>query len=142
MLTDLAWPDTDSPAGAVLYIAATVCLTVWLRRAELRQGGQGTAIATVDLLSSVSLAIPALAYWNTGIAVRLSDGLLRLLFGLGVLGMFGFVVHDALKVMRNPRLPLRQRRIMAAIGAAAVLLPSSLEVWWAGSALVHVYASP
>ena len=142
MLTDLAWPDMDTPAGAVLYIAGTVCLTVWMRRAELRQGGQGAAIATVDLLSSVSLAIPALAYWNAGIALRVGDGLLRLLFAAGVLGMLGFVVHDALKVMRNPRLPLRQRRIVAAIGAAAVLLPSALEVWWAGSALVHLHASP
>jgi hypothetical protein len=113
-----------------------------MRRAELRQGGQGAAVATVDLLSSVSLAIPALAYWNAGIAVRVGDGLLRLLFAVGVLGILGFVVHDARTVMRNPRLPLRQRRIMAAIGAAAVLLPSALEVWWAGSALAQVYASP
>jgi hypothetical protein len=36
----------------------------------------------------------------------------------------------------------QQRRRFAAIGAAAVLLPSSLEVWWAGSALAHVHAAP
>jgi len=142
MLADFNLPSTDSPAGAALYIAGTVALTVWLRRAEFRQGGQGAATATLDLLSSVSLAIPALAYWNTAIAVRLGDGLLWLLFGLGVLGLLGFVLYDALKVMRNPRLTQRQRRIIAAIGGAAVLVPSALEVWWGGSALAHVYASP
>jgi hypothetical protein len=141
MLTDFTWPDTDSPAGAVLYIAGTVCLTVWMRRVEFRRGGRDTAIATVDLLSSVSLAIPALAYWNTGIAVRLGDGLLRVLFGMGVLGLLAFVLHDALKVLRNPRMPQRQRRTVAAIGVAAVLLPSALEVWWAGSALAHIHGA-
>jgi hypothetical protein len=142
MLTDFTLPDTDTSAGAVLYIAGTVCLTVWMRRAEFRQGGRGAAIGIIDLLSSLCLAIPALAYWNADPRVRLSDGLLRLLFGLGVLGLLSFVAHDARTVMRNPRLAQRQRRIIAAIGAAGVLLPSALEVWWAGSALAHVYASP
>ena len=137
---DLAWPDMDSSAGAVLYIAGTVCLTAWLRRAEFRQGGRAAAIATLDLLGSVSLGIPALAYWNAGIAVRLGDPLLRLLFGLGLVGLLGFVVHDAVTMLGNPRLTQRQRQRFAAIGAAAVLLPSALDVWWGGAALAHVYA--
>jgi len=65
---------------------------------------------------------------------------LRLLFVLGLLGLFGFVAVDARAMLRHPRLNERQRRRFAAIGAAAVLLPSSLEVWWAGSALMHVHA--
>jgi hypothetical protein len=93
-------------------------------------------------LSSLSLAIPALAYWNANLGARLGDSLLRVLFAGGVLGLLGFVAHDARTMLRHPRLSPRQRRRFAAIGAAAVLLPSSLEVWWAGAALAHVHASP
>jgi hypothetical protein len=142
MFDDVNLPGNDSAAGAVLYIASTVCLTVWMRRKEFRQGGRPAGVATLDLLSSLSLAVPALAYWNAAIGARLGDGLLRLLFGLGVLGLLGFVVHDARCMLRHPGLSQRQRRRFAAIGAAAVLLASSLEVWWAGSALAHVHASP
>jgi hypothetical protein len=142
VFTDFSLPGNDSPDGAVLYIAGTVCLTAWMRRKEFRQGGRLAGIATLDLLSSLSLAIPALAYWNATLGNRLGDGALRLLFVLGVLGLLGFVVHDGRAMLRHPRLTLRQRRRFAAIGAAAVLLPSSLEVWWAGSALAHVHAAP
>jgi hypothetical protein len=142
MLSDFSWPADDSTAGAVLYIASTIVLTVWMRRKEFRQGGQGGRIATLDLLSSISLAIPALAYWNANLGAKAGDGLLRILFGFGVLGLLGFVVHDARAMLRHPRLTGRQRRRFAAIGAAAVLLPSSLEVWWAVEALAHIHALP
>ena len=142
MLSDFAWPADDSTAGAVLYIAGTVVMTIWMRRKEFRQGGRLAGVASLDLLSSLSLAIPALAYWNAALATGVGDGPLRLLFVLGVLGLLGFVVHDARTMLRHPRMTPHQRRLFAAIGAAAVLLPSSLEVWWAGSALAHVHASP
>jgi hypothetical protein len=58
------------------------------------------------------------------------------------MGLLGFVVHDGRAMLRHPRMSPQQRRRFAAIGAAAVLLPSSLEVWWAGSALAHVHAAP
>jgi len=139
-LADFSLPGYDSTAGAVLYIAGTVCMTAWMRRAEFRQGGRAAGVAALDLLSSISLAVPALAYWNVHLGARLGDGLLRLLFLFGLLGLFGFLAFDTRTVMRHPRLALRQRRIVASIGAAGVLLPSSLEVWWGGSALMHVYA--
>ncbi|MGZ5202959.1 MAG: hypothetical protein ACXWC4_24615 [Telluria sp.] len=142
MLSDFSLPGNDSAAGAALYIAGTVVLTVWMRRKEFRQGGRAGAIAMLDLLSSISLAIPALAYWNTGLAARVGDGPLRLLFVLGVIGLLGFVVHDASMMLRHPRLSERQRRRLAAIGAAAVLMPSALEVWWGAEALAHLHASP
>jgi hypothetical protein len=142
VLPDLSLPGNDSTAGAVLYIAGTVVLTIWMRRKEFRQGGRVAGIATLDLLSSISLAIPALAYWNARLGVWLGDGLLRLLFVLGLLGLFGFVAFDARAMLRHPRLTARQRRRLAAIGAAAVLLPSSLEVWWGAEALAHLHASP
>jgi hypothetical protein len=141
MLSDFAWPADDSTAGAVLYIAGTVVMTIWMRRKEFRQGGRLAGVATLDLLSSLSLAIPALAYWNAALAMRAGDGLLRLLFVLGIAGLLGFVVHDARAMLRHPRLSERQRRRFAAIGAAAVLLPSTLEVWWGTEALVHRHAS-
>jgi len=133
-------PGNDTNAGAVLYIAGTVCMTAWMRRVEFRQGGRAAGIAGLDLLSSISLAVPALAYWNVHLGARLGDGVLRLLFVLGLLGLFGFVAVDARAMLRHPRLNQHQRRRFAAIGAVAMLLPSSLEVWWAGSALMHVHA--
>jgi len=138
MLSDFSWPADDSTAGAILYIASTVVLTVWMRRKDFRQGGRLAGIATFDLLSSISLAIPALAYWNATLATGLGDGPLRLLFVLGVLGLLGFVVHDARAMLRHPRLSERQRRRFAAIGAAAVLLPSTLEIWWGAEALARI----
>jgi hypothetical protein len=141
-LSTFSLPGNDSTAGAVLYIAGTVCLTAWMRRAEFRQGGRAASMAALDLLSSISLALPALAYWNAQLAAGLGDGLLRLLFVLGLLGLFGFVAVDARAMLHHPRLSERQRRRFAAIGAAAVLLPSSLEVWWGAEALAHLHASP
>jgi hypothetical protein len=140
--TDFAWPADDSPAGAVLYIAGTIVLTVWMRRADFRRGGRAAAIGTLDLLSSLALAIPALAYWNTQISARLGDALLRVLFGIGVIGLLGFAAVDVRAMLRHPRLTVRQRRRFALIKAAAVLLPSSPELWWAGAALAHIHASP
>jgi hypothetical protein len=142
MFSDFAWPADDSTAGAVLYIASTVVLTIWMRRKDFGQGGRLAGIATFDLLSSLSLAIPALAYWNATLAARVGEGALRILFVVGVLGLLGFVVHDARVMLRHPGLTERQRRRFAAIGAAAVLLPSTLEVWWGVEALAHGHASP
>jgi hypothetical protein len=138
----LTLPGNDTSAGAVLYIAGTVVLTAWMRRVEFRRGGRAAGIASLDLLSSISLAMPALAYWNANLGTRLGDGLLRMLFVLGLLGLFGFVAIDARAMLRHPRLTERQRRRFAAIGAAAVLLPSTLEVWWGVEALAHQHASP
>jgi hypothetical protein len=142
MSLSFSLPGNDTSAGAVLYIAGTICLTAWMRRAEFRRGGRAAGVATLDLLSSISLAMPALAYWNANLGARLGDGLLRLMFVLGLLGLFGFVAYDARAMLRHPRLNQRQRRRFAAIGAAAVLLPSALEVWWGAEALAHLHASP
>lgn len=142
MRSDPEFFSTGSPAWVALYLAGTIGMTVWMRRHELRLGGWAAVVAALDVLASVSLAIPAVAYWDADIGARLGDRVLLLLFGLGVLGLFGFVVHDACLMLRHPRLNVRQRRILAAIGAAAVLGPSSLELWWGGAALAHVHASP
>jgi hypothetical protein len=141
MCSDPEFLKTGSPAWAALYLAGTIVLTVWTRRADFRQGGRAAAVGVLDLLASISLAIPALAYWDMDIASGLGDLALRILFVLGVLGLFGFAAHDARAMLRDPRMTQRQRRIFAAIGAAAVLLPSSLELWWGGAALIHVHAS-
>jgi hypothetical protein len=138
MFSDFAWPADDSTAGAILYIAGTVVLTIWMRRKEFRLGGRLAGVATLDLLSSISLAIPALAYWNASLSTAIGDGPLRVLFVLGIIGLLGFVVHDARAMLRHPRLSERQRRRFAAIGAAAVLLPSTLEVWWGAEAIAKI----
>jgi hypothetical protein len=131
---------TGSPAWVAFYLAGTVGVTAWVRRADLRRGGRARAIALLDLLCNVGMTIPALAYWDAALATRLADWLLWVLFALGLAGMAGFTIHDANTMLANPRLSLRQRRVFAAIGAAAVLLPSVPEVWWGASALAHVYA--
>jgi hypothetical protein len=138
VLSDFSWPADDSTPGAILYIAGTVVMTIWMRRKEFRQGGRAAGVATLDLLSSISLAIPALAYWNSNLAEKLGDGPMRLLFVLGLLGLFGFVVYDTRAMLHHPRLNERQRRRFAAIGAAAVLLPSTLEVWWGVEAIAKI----
>ena len=134
--------STGSPAWVAFYLVSTVGMTAWMRRAEFRQGGRGAAIALLDVLGNVSLVIPALAYWDVDIAASVSDPALWTLLGFGLLALFGFTGYDMRKILRNPRLMPRQRRILAAIAAAAVLLPSAPEVWWGGSALAHVHAEP
>lgn len=131
---------TGSPAWVAFYLAGNVGLTAWVRRADFRKGGRAAAVALLDVLCNAGMTIPALAYWDAAIAARMPDWLLWILFALGVLGMVGFTVHDAKAMLANPHLSIRQRRGFAALGAAAVLLPSAPEVWWGGSALAHVYA--
>lgn len=133
--------ETGSPAWVAFYLVGNVGLTAWLRRADFRRGGQAAGIAAFDVVCNAGMTIPALAFWVPGVAAGLGDWLLWLLFVLGLVGMVGFTVHDAKTMLKNPRLSLRQRRGFAALGAAAVLLPSAPELWWGGSALVHVYGS-
>jgi len=133
---------TGSPAWVAFYLAGTVGLTAWVRRADFRRGGRAAFIASLDVLCNVGMTIPALAYWDAALAARLADWVLWVLFALGLVGMIGFTIHDGRTMLANPRLSPRQRRVFAAIGAAAVLLPSAPEVWWGASALAHVYAGP
>jgi hypothetical protein len=142
MRSDTDFFSTGSPAWVMLYVASTVGMTAWMRRAEFRQGGRLAVIALLDVLGNVSLVIPALAYWDADIAANVSDPALWALLAFGLLGLFGFAGYDTRKILRNPRLTQRQRRTFAAFAAAAVLLPSALEVWWGGSALAHIYAPP
>ncbi|MGJ7914333.1 hypothetical protein ACI48D_02480 [Massilia sp. LXY-6] len=142
MRSDPEFFSTGSPSWAALYLVGTVVLTVWTRRAAFRQGGRAAVVGVLDVLASVSLSIPALAYWNADIVARIGDVPLGALFGLGLLGLCGFAGHDARTALRNPRLMPRQRKLFAAIAAAAILLPAAPEVWWGGSALAHVHASP
>jgi hypothetical protein len=132
----------DSTAGAVLYIAGTVVMTIWMRRKEFRQGGAGCRRRHARPAEQHQPGDSGAGLLECESRRRLGDGLLRLLFVLGLLGLFGFVAHDARAMLRHPRLSERQRRRFAAIGAAAVLLPSTLEVWWGAEALAHLHASP
>ena len=131
---------TGSPAWVVFYLASTIGMTAWMRRAEFRRGGRAAVLASLDVLGSVSLVIPAMAYWDADIAARIADPALWVLLGCGLLALFGFAGHDTRKILRNPQLAPRRRRMFAAITAAALLLPAAPEVWWGGSALAHVYA--
>ena len=133
--------ETGSPAWVALYLAGNVGLTAWMRRADFRRDGRAAGVALLDVACNAGMTIPALAYWDQAIAQLLGDWPLWLLFVLGLMGLAGFTVHDAKAMLANPRLSLRQRRGFAALGAAAVLLPSAPEVWWGGSALAHIYAS-
>jgi hypothetical protein len=142
MSSDTDFFSAGSPAWVAVYLAGTVGMTAWMRRAEFRQGGRAAAVASLDVLGNVSLVIPALAYWDADIAARISDPALWALLGFGLLALFGFTGYDTRKILHNPRLMARQRRILAAIAVASALLPAAPEVWWGGSALAHVYAGP
>jgi hypothetical protein len=132
--------DTGTPAGAAFYLAGNVGLTAWMRRADFRRGGRPGAIAALDVLCNAGMTMPALAYWDKDVAARLDGWPLWVLFVIGVIGLLAFTVHEAKAMLANPRLNLRARRRLAAIGACVALLPSAPEVWWGACALAHVYA--
>src|SRR4051812_16741625 len=115
MRSDPDFWSAGSPAWVILYLASTVGMSAWMRRAEFRQGGRAAAIALLDVLGNVSLVIPALAYWDADIAASAGDAVLWALLGFGLLALFGFTGYDTRKILRNPRLAPRRRRIFAAI---------------------------
>jgi hypothetical protein len=129
------------PNWNALYLVGDVALSAWLLRRDFRRRGRAAAVATVELLGGVCLALPALAYLDTAFAALLDDAALWSLFvaGLAALACFGW--RDVRASLADPRttwLPPRRRWLVTALGPGMMLAAAIPEVWWGGLALAHV----
>lgn len=128
------------PGWSALYLAGDVALSAWLLRRDFRRRGRAAFVATVELLGSVCLALPALAYIDADFGGRLDDTALRCLFGAGVAALAGFGWRDVRASLADPRrawLPPRRRWLLTALGPGLMLAAALPEVWWGGLALAR-----
>jgi hypothetical protein len=126
------------PAWSALYLAGDVALSAWTLRHDFRRRGRAAAVATVELLGSVSLALPALAYLDEDFAALLDDRALWTLFAIGVVALVCFGWRDIRASLRDPRtawLPPRRRWFITLLGPGLMLAAALPEVWWGGLAL-------
>ena len=129
------------PAWSALYLAGDVALSAWMLRHDFRRRGRAAGIATAELLGSVSLAVPALAYLDTDFAALLDDTALWTFFALGMAALVGSGWRDIRASLRDPRtawLAPRRRWLLTALGPGMMLAAALPEVWWGGLALAHV----
>jgi hypothetical protein len=129
------------PGWSALYLAGDVALSAWMLRRDFRRRGRAAAIATAELLGSVSLAVPALAYLDADFAALLNDAALRSLFAVGLMALANFGWRDIRASLADPRtawLPPRRRWLITALGPGMMLAAALPEVWWGGLALAHV----
>ena len=126
------------PGWSALYLAGDVALSAWMLRRDFRRRGRAAVIATAELLGSVSLALPALAYLDKDFAALLNDAALWWLFALGLLALAGSSWRDIRASLADPRtawLPPRRRWLLTALGPGMMLAAALPEVWWGGLAL-------
>ena len=126
------------PAWSALYLAGDVALSAWMLRHDFRRSGRAAVIATVELLGSVSLALPALAWLDEDFGALLDGAALWTLFALGMVALVCFGWRDIRASLRDPRtawLPPRRRWLITALGPGMLLLAALPEVWWGSLAL-------
>lgn len=126
------------PAWSALYLAGDVALSAWMLRHDFRRRGRAALIATVELLGSVSLALPALAWLDDDVAALLNAPALWTLFAIGMVTLMGSSWRDIRASLRDPRtawLPPRRRWLITALGPGMMLVAALPEVWWGGLAL-------
>jgi hypothetical protein len=128
------------PAWSALYLAGDVALSAWMLRHDFRRRGRAALIATVELLGSVCLALPAFAYLDKDVAALFDDAALWTLFVAGLVALACFGWRDVRASLADPRtawLPPRRRWLITALGPGTMLAASIPEVWWGGLALAH-----
>jgi hypothetical protein len=128
------------PGWTALYLAGDVALSAWMLRHDFRRRGRSAAVATAELLGSVCLALPALAYLDTDFAALLGDAARWSLFALGLLALGCFGWRDIRASLADPRtawLPPRRRWLITALGPGLMLAAALPEVWWGGLALAR-----
>jgi hypothetical protein len=126
------------PGWSALYLAGDVALSAWMLRRDFRRRGRAAVVATAELLGSVSLAVPALAYLDTDFAALLDDTALWTLFLIGMVALATTSWRDLRASLRDPRaagLPPRRRWLLTALGPGMMLAAALPEVWWGGLAL-------
>jgi hypothetical protein len=128
------------PAWSALYLAGDVALSAWMLRHDFRRRGRAALVATVELLGSVSLALPALAYLDEDFAAVLNAPALWTLFAIGMVALLCFGWRDIRASLHDPRtawLPPRRRWLITALGPGMMLAAALPEVWWGGLALAR-----
>jgi hypothetical protein len=126
------------PAWSALYLAGDVALSAWMLRHDFRRRGRAALAATAELLGSVSLALPALAWLDTDFAALLNASALWTLFAIGTVALASFSWRDIRASLHDPRtawLPPRRRWLITALGPGMMLAAAIPEVWWGGLAL-------
>jgi len=126
------------PGWSALYLAGDVALSAWMLRNDFRRRGRAGVNATVELLGSVSLALPALAWLDTDFAALLNEPALWTLFAIGIVALAGFSWRDIRASLHDPRtawLPPRRRWLITALGPGMMLAAALPEVWWGSLAL-------
>jgi hypothetical protein len=126
------------PGWSALYLAGDIALSAWMLRRDFRRRGRAAVIATAELLGSVSLALPALAYLDQDFAALLNDAALWCLFAIGLAALACFSWRDVGASLRDPRtawLPPRRRWLITALGPGMMLAAAIPEVYWGGLAL-------
>jgi hypothetical protein len=128
------------PGWSALYLAGDVALSAWMLRQDFRRRGRAAVIATAELLGSVCLALPALAYLDTDFAALLDDAALWCLFAVGVATLACTSWRDIRASLADPRTawqPPRRRWLLTALGPGLMLAAALPEVWWGGLALAR-----
>ncbi len=126
------------PAWSALYLAGDVALSAWMLRNDFRRRGRAGINATLELLGSVSLALPALAYLDEDFAALMNDAALWSLFAIGLAALVVFGWRDIRASLVDPRtawLPPRRRWLITALGPGMMLAAALPEVWWGSLAL-------
>lgn len=126
------------PAWSALYLAGDVALSAWMLRHGFRRRGRAALVATAELLGSVSLALPALAYLDADFAALLDATALWALFLIGMVALVLTSWRDIRASLSDPRtawLPPRRRWLLTALGPGMMLAAAMPEVWWGGLAL-------
>jgi hypothetical protein len=127
------------PWWVVPYVVGTLALTGFghrhaLRRSLHRPDAQ-TALAWIDLLGSVALALPGLAYWGLDIVGFAGRTTLAVLLIVGVALVLAYVAVSGWRTWHDPRLSRRQRWIIGGLTVAMALLGNGLDAWWGAQAL-------
>jgi hypothetical protein len=126
------------PAWSALYLAGDVALSAWMLRHDFRRRGRAAAVATAELLGSVSLALPALAWLDADFAALLDHGALWTTFVIGIVAVACFGWRDIRASLTDPRtawLPPRRRWLITALGPGMMLAAAIPEIWWGSLAL-------
>ena len=127
------------PWWVVPYVVGTLALTGWSHRhalrASLRRRNAEGALAWIDLLGALALALPGLAYWGLDIVGFAGRTTLAVLLVAGVALVLAYVAVSGWRTWRDPRLSRRQRWIIGALVIAMALLGNGLDAWWGAQAL-------
>jgi hypothetical protein len=132
------------PWWVIPYVVGTLALTGWSHRhalrSPLRYFGAAAALAWIDLLGGLALALPGLAYWGLDIVGFAGRTTLAVLLVLGVALVLAYVAISSWRTWYDPRFSRRQRWIVCGLVVAMALLGNGLDAWWGAQALGQAHA--